>query len=178
MSALFIGQKMQNKRHCPINHRQNRRLADREDKWGFYGAADPRGTGALLHVVPQSARLHGAHTRANWRRAGAGKGARCAPWPQAQAHGTPTKGSTCKTRRGGAPDRTQLPVGPRALLFGRDPSPRRALWPAAMRAAPTGRTHGRTNQRALQQENPCQRRAVHTWRKSGWSGPFGSDRYC
>ena len=33
------------------------------------------------------------------------------------------------------------------VLYGRDPSPRRALWPAAMRAAPTGRTHGRTNQR-------------------------------
>ena len=33
-----------------------------------------------------------------------------------------------------------------------------------MRAAPTGRTHGRTDQpRRSVQESPCQRRAVHTW---------------
>ena len=30
MSALFIGQKRQNKGTLPFNHRQNRRLADRE----------------------------------------------------------------------------------------------------------------------------------------------------
>ena len=35
---------------------------------------------------------------------------------------------------------------PRARAFGRDPSSRKALWPAVMRTAPTGRTHGRTDQ--------------------------------
>jgi hypothetical protein len=34
----------------------------------------------------------------------------------------------------------------RARVFGRDPIPRRALWPAAHGAASTGRTHGRTDQ--------------------------------
>ncbi len=35
---------------------------------------------------------------------------------------------------------------PRARAFGRDPSSRKALWPAVMRTASTGRTHGRTDQ--------------------------------
>jgi len=41
---------------------------------------------------------------------------------------------------------------------------RRALWPAVMRAAATGRTHGRTDQpcRSVKQI-PCQRGAVHIW---------------
>ena len=54
----------------------------------------------------------------------------------------------------------------RARAFGRDPGPRRALWPAAMRAAPKGRIHGRTNQSALHQESRCKRRAVRSWRKT------------
>ena len=44
---------------------------------------------------------------------------------------------------------------------------RRALWPAVMSTAPTGRTHGRTDQpcRSVKQI-PCQRGAVHTWHRA------------
>src|ERR671910_1109301 len=44
---------------------------------------------------------------------------------------------------------------------------RRALWPAVMRTAATGRTHGRTDQpcRSVKQI-PCQRGAVHTWHEA------------
>jgi hypothetical protein len=40
---------------------------------------------------------------------------------------------------------------------------RRALWPAVMRTASTGRTHGCTDQCCKREENPCQLGAVHTW---------------
>ena len=56
------------------------------------------------------------------------------------------------------------PLRLQARDIGRDPSSRKALWPAAMCAASTGRTHGRTDQRCAVQLNPCQRSAVHTWR--------------
>jgi len=52
----------------------------------------------------------------------------------------------------------------RARVAGRDPSSQKALWPAVMRTAPTGRTHGRADQRCRASKNPCQRRAVHTRR--------------
>ena len=41
---------------------------------------------------------------------------------------------------------------------------RRALWPAVMSTAATGRTHGRADQPCKSvKQIPCQRRAVHTW---------------
>src|ERR1700737_911844 len=51
------------------------------------------------------------------------------------------------------------------------PDPRRALWPAVMRTALTGRTHGRTDQALQREDSPCQLGAVHTWhceRRGGW----------
>jgi hypothetical protein len=52
-----------------------------------------------------------------------------------------------------------------SACFGRDLSPRKALWPALMGAASTGRTHGSTDQaEASIKEKLCQGRAVHTWR--------------
>jgi hypothetical protein len=40
---------------------------------------------------------------------------------------------------------------------------RRALWPAVMRTALTGRTHGCTDQGCTREESHCQPGAVHTW---------------
>ena len=56
---------------------------------------------------------------------------------------------------------------PRARAVGRDPSPRKALWPAAMRAAPTGRTHGRTDQprRTLRKPLPTESRPLSRWKR-------------
>ncbi|MDZ4317394.1 MAG: SRPBCC domain-containing protein [Phenylobacterium sp.] len=37
-----------------------------------------------------------------------------------------------------------------------------------MRTAPTGRTHGRTDQHSRTSDHPCQRGAVHTWRQASF----------
>jgi hypothetical protein len=46
--------------------------------------------------------------------------------------------------------------------FWSGPDTRMALWPAALCAAQTDRTHGRINPRCVGTQNPCQWRAVHT----------------
>jgi hypothetical protein len=45
---------------------------------------------------------------------------------------------------------------------GLGPDPRRALGPAAIRAASTGRTHDRTRPSLRREDSPCQLGAVHT----------------
>jgi hypothetical protein len=54
----------------------------------------------------------------------------------------------------------------RARVIGRTRSSGRHYGQRPLRAASTGRTHGRTDRRTEHQKYPCQRRAVHTWRKS------------
>ena len=59
------------------------------------------------------------------------------------------EGSRRLTHPAGRYRRTGEPIcasAPRARAFGRDPSSRKALWPAVTCTAPTGRTHGRTDQ--------------------------------
>jgi len=66
------------------------------------------------------------------------------PWPDFTRDGSP--GSAC---------------GATALC--KRPDPRRALWPAVMRTALPGRTHGRTDHTLRREDSPCQPGAVHTW---------------
>jgi hypothetical protein len=86
-----------------------------------------------------------------------------ATWLQTRASTSGSVALTCQaTRYGSCSDRqTHYRLCLAKLM---QQSPRRALWPAVMSTAPTGRTHGRTDQPCRNdQQNPCQRGAVHTW---------------